>query len=475
MTDVVTDLQRIIFPSASAPLDVYPLYVDDSDTTSRVSFVDRRTASLPASSKISFASYFNAFAASYWRRWTHVDTVDLIVSTSGKGRLDLYRSKSNGDAVHLQGVHLEGDSDWTFTVDLAPFEDGGWIWFEVLTDAEPVIVRDGAWATRLEIPSAKVSVGICTFNRPADCLAALRALASEQAVLDVVGSVRVVDQGTQKVREQPGFVEVETALGGRLEILEQDNLGGSGGFTRALLEGLRDEQADQILLLDDDVVLEPESVLRANIFARAAYEPVIVGGQMLNLWARQRLHSMGEIVDLRRFWWRPAPGAITDHNFGAHPLRQTPEAHRRIDVGYNGWWMCLFPREVVQQIGLPLPLFIKWDDAEYGLRAAEMGIPTVTLPGTAIWHMPWTDKDDAKDWQAYFHVRNRLVAASLHMRDYEPGHVIADIAKHTLKHLLSMEYSTVAVQQKATTPMRRFSRRRRDCPVPPSTRSRRSG
>ena len=49
-----------------------------------------------------------------------------------------------------------------------------------------------------------------------------------------------------------------------------------------------------------------------------------------------------------------------------------------------------------------------------GLRAAEHGYPTVTMPGIAIWHMAWSDKDDAIDWQAYFHLRNRLVVAALH-------------------------------------------------------------
>ena len=36
------------------------------------------------------------------------------------------------------------------------------------------------------------------------------------------------------------------------------------------------------------------------------------------------------------------------------------------------------------------------------------------MPGVAIWHMAWSDKDDAIDWQAYFHLRNRLVVAAMH-------------------------------------------------------------
>lgn len=45
----------------------------------------------------------------------------------------------------------------------------------------------------------------------------------------------------------------------------------------------------------------------------------------------------------------------------------------------------------------------------YGLRARAAGSPTVSMRGVAVWHMAWSDKDDAIDWQAYFHLRNRLV------------------------------------------------------------------
>lgn len=43
-------------------------------------------------------------------------------------------------------------------------------------------------------------------------------------------------------------------------------------------------------------------------------------------------------------------------------------------------------------------------------------VPHGDSPGAAIWHMAWSDKDDAIDWQAYFHLRNRLVVAALHSR-----------------------------------------------------------
>jgi len=155
------------------------------------------------------------------------------------------------------------------------------------------------------------------------------------------------------------------------------------------------------------------------------------------------------VVDRDKFMWRAAPNVEYDHDFARRSLRDTPRMHRRIDVDYNGWWMCLIPRAVAEELGLPLPLFIKWDDTEYGLRAGKAGYPTATLPGVAIWHMPWSDKDDATDWQSYFHLRNRLVVAALYSKHKHGGEMVPHSMKSVFKHLLSLEYSTVALQNLA--------------------------
>ena len=120
-----------------------------------------------------------------------------------------------------------------------------------------------------------------------------------------------------------------------------------------------------------------------------------------------------------------------------------------MDADYNGWWFCLIPTEVVRDVGLSLPAFIKWDDAEYCLRARDAGYPTVTLPGTALWHVSWLDKDDSIDWQAYFHARNRIVAALLHSPHAGGGSLTSDSERWDLKHLLSMQYYPVTLRHRA--------------------------
>jgi len=70
------------------------------------------------------------------------------------------------------------------------------------------------------------------------------------------------------------------------------------------------------------------------------------------------------------------------------------------------------------------------------------------VPGIAIWHMSFLEKDDTSDWQAYFHYRNRYVAAALHGPD-NPRALLVDTFKRTLRHLLLLEYSAVALQEMA--------------------------
>ena len=450
-------LARVLAPRPGEPLDVRRLYLEESAGNPRRAHATSRTSvRLGAESEVSFATYFNAFPASYWRRWTTVDAIVLRVTVRGQCRVDVYRSKADGSRIAVTGTRAEdhdeaGETTIELTVDLGPFEDGGWIWFDVTTETETEVLAAGWYATTAAPGRAAVTVGIPTFNRPVDCVNALRALGSDPRVLEVIEAVIVPDQGTDKARDQADFAEAVAPLGERLRVYDQPNLGGSGGYSRIMLEAVRATDCEQILFMDDDIEIEPDSMLRALAFSRFSRVPTLVGGQMLNLQERSHLHTMGEIVGRHDFMWGAAPHVEYDHDFAARPLRDRDESkdlHRRIDVDFNGWWMCLIPRTVAEQIGQPLPLFIKWDDAEYGLRAGKAGFPTVTLPGAAIWHMAWSDKDDAIDWQAYFHLRNRLVVAALHHDGPVTG-LLRSMAKATAKHLLCLEYSTVAIQNRA--------------------------
>lgn len=474
-------LQRVLLPRLGEPHDVRTLYVLEAETNRERARWDNRTqVRIPAGSELSFQTYFNAFPASYWRRWSQLSRVLLRVDVAGTARVDVYRSKIDGSRIGVEGK-VVSDGVAEFDLDLAPFEDGGWYWFDVTAESDTEIVSAGWFAAEAPGPQVmpdgstvgpfepRVTVGIPTFNRPADAVAALEALASDPAVDAVIDSVIMPDQGNKHPADEPGYAAATEHFGDRFFEFRQGNLGGSGGYSRIMYEALGGpdgtkpagaKKSPYILYMDDDIAIEPDSVLRALQAARYAKTPTLIGGQMLNLQERSHLHSMGEVINRADFMWTSAPHVHYDHDFSEMPLsykgspndkpdaKNSRDLHRRIDVDYNGWWMCMIPHVVAERIGLPLPLFIKWDDAEYGLRAGKAGFPTATWPGIAIWHMAWSDKDDAIDWQAYFHLRNRLIVAAMEHDGPVKG-IIRSMQKATLKHLLCLEYSTVAIQNEA--------------------------
>lgn len=73
----------------------------------------------------------------------------------------------------------------------------------------------------------------------------------------------------------------------------------------------------------------------------------------------------------------------------------------------------------------------------------------MTFPGAAVWHVPWTDKNDGLDWQAYFHQRNRFIAALLHSPYPKGGRMVRESRNHQISHLVSMQYSTVQIRHQA--------------------------
>ena len=221
------------------------------------------------------------------------------------------------------------------------------------------------------MPRGSATIGITTFNRPTYCTALLEQLASDE-IDGYVDEVLVIDQGTSAVRDDAAYPAAAARLGSMLRLVEQPNLGGSGGFARDARDARR-RPGSYVLLLDDDVVCEPEGIARAVAFADHARRPTIVGGHMFSMYQRSVLHAFAEVVIPWQFRWAAADPTRHDHDLATSNLRSTPWLHRRMDVDYNGWWMCLIPVDVLRDIGLSLPLFIKWDDAEYGLRAAAAG------------------------------------------------------------------------------------------------------
>src|SRR5881397_1224950 len=125
----VSLLARVILPRPGEPLDVRKLYIEESETNARRAHAPTRTTlEIGAESEVSFATYFNALPASYWRRWSVLESVVLRVELTGSARVDVYRSKATGARITVGGAAVKSaDAESTaaveFEIPLDAFED----------------------------------------------------------------------------------------------------------------------------------------------------------------------------------------------------------------------------------------------------------------------------------------------------------------------------------------------------------------
>ncbi|GAA5127008.1 glycosyltransferase [Pseudonocardia adelaidensis] len=436
--------QRGLFfgPSALVPEDLYS--VVERGTARR----ERDRVVLAPGSRVSTNTYFGRFHATYWQRWTDIGEVEVSAVATGTGRLRLMASDTNKvwrivAAVDVQQgeatpVRLVGPVD--------RFVDGGGMWIEIATETGELTVSDVRWTVTGARPVPPTDIAITTHNRVDDCLNTLQALARDPEALERIRTVHVADQGSDPLESRERFGEIAAALGERLRYVRQPNLGGAGGFARGMLhstEGAPDRHAD-VLLMDDDVLLEPELLIRLTSFSAATRHPMIVGAQMLNLLHPGHLHISAEYADPEQLLMGlKVPGALREAYLLGVDERQLPiNQERRVDTEYNGWWSCLIPAAVIREVGYPLPLFLQWDDIEYGYRARAQGFPTVSLPGAGVWHADfgWKDGDE---WQRYFTVRNGLIMAALHS-GFSIRRITKRLAELIAHQLVAMQYGMTA-------------------------------
>ena len=356
------------------------------------------------------ALWGQAFPASVWRRVLGERTVNVIVDTPGAP----LRGARDGHETHLAPIP-EGGRTLTAT-ELAQ----DWLWVEGGT-------ATATWSIPEKVELPPVTVVMPTFRREADAIAQIRRFLE----MDTVTRILVVDQGGT-LEAHAEFSTLRTQHP-ELRLVSQPNLGGSGGYARGMLEAAAEPGA-AVLLSDDDAILSAESLRRMLTYQALAARPAIIGTPLFSSHRPSQLIAHAEAVRAGAFQWTKA-----DSVRGVMDLDGTTPADwdflsPRGEANYTGWWGTLLPPGTVSELGLPVPLFLKWDDAEYGLRATAHGYDHAVLPGTAVHHPPWTAYRTQMSWTARVLHRNRLAIAAAY--DAGPG-VIASSLLHQLKHILA--------------------------------------
>lgn len=354
-----------------------------------------------------YGGYFNILACEKWMRYTSCTNYRLCIRVAGRG---LAQVMATSGALAEQEFDLPEGGVLTL-----PFDPAGAkaAWLVLPEDAQ---LLEGAFEADAEPRDVRIAAAICTYRR-------------EGYVRKNVAALK------RDILENP-----DSPLGGRLSLFVSDNAGtlgdlpgaqvfvnrnagGAGGFARGLMEIERAGGFTHVVLMDDDVTLLPESFERLYALLstlKPEYENAQVAGAMLRLdkpwvqheagakWLGLMSESLAANLDLSSF-----EGIALDM------------AERQAD--YAAWWFACFPMAEVARAGLPLPLFVRMDDVEYGLRLHEK---VLTLPGIAVWHEPFERKHSSKT--EYYHARNALIVNALRRPEIDGVKLIRRLFLSTL-------------------------------------------
>jgi galactofuranosylgalactofuranosylrhamnosyl-N-acetylglucosaminyl-diphospho-decaprenol beta-1,5/1,6-galactofuranosyltransferase len=277
-----------------------------------------------------------------------------------------------------------------------------------------------------------LTVIICTYKRE-------EAVAKTLALLfgPEVASTRSVDLRVILVDQGRTLQRHDFPQDWNLRVIHQENYGGAGGFTRGMIEAM-DAGAGWMLLMDDDATPDPASfpILADYIRGRAPDDRFALHGAMFSKERPDTVHEAGATIKEPRNRSFDIVQRLQGYK-PTTPLTGDAELWRDLDIDYGAWWCFAIHSETVREAGLPLPLFIRGDDCEYGLRLKNRNIATIPLPGLRIWHPQHSGRLDR--WYFLFDLRNKLIIQALHLPS-SPAGLTLTFVRRVFYRLLGAEY-----------------------------------
>lgn len=422
-------LQRLILPrdETTEPL----LYVRSQGD---VSFANEN-AMLIKGAEISFDTSFGVFAAGRWRRLTSVDCLSVTVHAVGSGRIELVGVSSVARGVSLRekivastGISSSGKT----TIEVPDFAKTsiGTYFVRVSAEQSDVVVSGGQWTTTTKAPrEVRLSLSVTTFNRQ-DYV--------KPTVAKVLQLVENVDSLRDRMRilvvDNARNISFDTAPNAPITVVQNPNLGGAGGFARGIIH-LRDEGwSTHVLLMDDDITLEPEALVRTfALFTFARDEKLCIHGAMLSEEQAWMQFEAGSKYRWRSLYPLRAIGREDDLRERKLALRDAREKK----FAYTAWWYTAFPISITRDN--PLPVFVRGDDVAFGLM--HTGKHSVTMNGVIVWHADFGLKNNPSS--LYYEKRNFAIVDTLVFANHHWWHLARRFIALCFRNLFSMRYASV--------------------------------
>lgn len=374
---------------------------------------------------LSFDTYYNCFCYTKYRQYTSVQNISFSCSFIGKAKVQLC-VYTGEESVVCEGQY---ENSAVLSIDLSELPDNGFLYPKItaLTQCEFI---SGEYLSECEHDDISVCVAICTYKREKYVHHNIELIKNYS--FRFIKKAFVIDNGkTLDTSASDDFVKV----------LENKNYGGSGGFTRGLIEAYNGGYS-HVILMDDDIEIIPEVLETMTAFMsvlKKEFSSAHFATAMLSTNLPYIQYELGGAV------WNGKRICCAKRNIDIRYQDMLLSNLSKNDIGYGSWWCYMMPVSDIDKFGLPFPFFIKRDDVEYGMRTCK-NAPIITMNGVAVRHDDFDNKYSM--YLEYYNVRNQLVLNAAH--NLSPTrNALYRLFAASFKHLVLYRYDMMPLILKA--------------------------
>lgn len=362
-----------------------------------------------------FLTYFNAFSIEKWQRYTTARAFGLHLEIKGNAHI----VQTHANAFSRQAEPVEANQadvtseDWQ-AVDFELIQQEGDVSLAFLITSETGFsLRNSYYYTTVKPEDLRpVELSLCTttFKKEEYITRNINLVKDEiLASQDPIANhfyMHVMDNGRT--------LDAEALSQGAITVHPTNNVGGAGGFARGMIESMEQTpKATHVLLMDDDVLISTESLKRTYALLSLVndeYKDAFIGGAMMSMEEPTVLYEDLAYMQASGFCTRMKLDMHVDlpHNVVANETFNVPLEYPDCQdqtQQYAAWWYCVVPMTQIEKNGMPMPIFVRYDDVEYSLRCKPKFIH---INGICVWHMPFFMRYSGSQ-ECYQTTRNCLV------------------------------------------------------------------
>ena len=402
-----------------------------------VNYMEEAFSVIPKREKLSTFTYFNSFSIGKWNKYTVLGNLKLRLELEGEFSVLVRHARRMNQTIKdviIAEKHVCTEEKSSVCIDVpVDFEEGA-IYFNLIAVSDGAKFYGGAYETEIDestLPDVKIAVGICTFRREKYVAKNMEVL--NRHILENPSS-EMYDKLEIFISDNSQTLDIDAISTDKIHIFPNRNLGGSGGFTRSMIEIMKCREQSgftHILMMDDDIRLSPYALYKTYTFLKMLkpeHKDAFIGGHMLKIDAQ---NVQSEAAD----HWNIVAHHPVKYNYDLEKIDFILKNEIEDSVNYLGWWYCCMPLNVLNDNNLPLPVFIKRDDIEFGLRN---GKTFITLNGICVWHEPFEYKYST--YLEYYYFRNMCIMNARHRHSFTAERLIAELKKRVKTFILTYRY-----------------------------------